>query len=85
VRETSTKQRGAHYPSGMVRNPKDLDRLANELATLNAEERAMVLALASRRGSLRRPPAGFVAPSLKGGTWIAGDLHREDLYGDHGR
>ena len=55
----------------MARSRKELDRLATELAALSAEERAQVLAMASRREHPRPPPANFEPPSLKGGVWLA--------------
>jgi hypothetical protein len=70
----------------MARSRKELDKLASELASLSPEERARVLALASRGERLRPPPAGFSIPVLTGGTgWVAGTLRREDLYGPDGR
>lgn len=69
----------------MARDPRDLRRLAQELAALSPEERARVIADATR-ARLRPLPKGFTPPVLNGGTrWIGGDLHREDLYGDDGR
>jgi hypothetical protein len=70
----------------MARSRKELQKLAEEFAALSREERARVLALASRRESLRPPPANFQLPLLSGGAaWIGGTLRREDLYGTDGR
>ena len=69
----------------MARDPRDLRRLAQELAALSPEERARVIADATR-ARLRPLPKGFTPPVLSGGTrWIGGGLRREDLYGDDGR
>ena len=74
------------YTLNVARDPRDLERLTQELATLTPEERARVLAEAARRAHLRPPPRGFTAPVLTGGTaWIGGSLRREELYGDDGR
>jgi len=70
----------------MARDAQELRRLAQELASLTPEERARVLAEATRRRSLRPPPSNFAPPLLTGGTrWVGGDLRRENLYGDDGR
>jgi hypothetical protein len=75
---------GARIPT-VSRDPRDLRRLAQELAALSPEERARVIAEANR-ARLRPLPKGFTPPVLSGGTrWIGGDLLREDLYGDDGR
>ena len=69
----------------MARDPRDLRRLAEELAALSPEERSRVIADATR-ARLRPLPKGFTPPVLSGGTrWTGGDLRREDLYGDDGR
>ena len=69
----------------MARDSRDLRRLAQELAALSPEERALVIADATR-ARLRPLPKGFTPPVLRGGTrWIGGDLRREVLYGDDGR
>lgn len=69
----------------MARDARDLRRLAQELAALSPEERARVIADATR-ARLRPLPKGFTPPVLSGGArWIGGDLRREDLYGDDGR
>lgn len=69
----------------MARDPRDLRRLAQELAALSPEERARVIADATR-ARLRPLPKGFTPHVLRGGThWVGGDLRREDLYGDDGR
>lgn len=69
----------------MARDPRDLRRLAQELAALSPEERARVIADATL-ARLRPLPKGFTPPALSGGTrWIGGDLRREDFYGDDGR
>lgn len=69
----------------MARDPRDLRRLAQELAALSPEERAKVIADATW-ARLRPLPKGFTPPVLSGGTrWIGGKLRREDLYGDDGR
>jgi hypothetical protein len=70
----------------MARDPRDLERLARELAALTEEERACVLAEAGRAARLQAPPRGFKPPLLAGGTgWTGGSLRREDLYDDDGR
>jgi hypothetical protein len=70
----------------MARDARQLHRLAQELASLTPEERARVLAEATRRDRLRAPPRGFSPPLLTGGTrWVGGDLRRDSLYGDDGR
>lgn len=69
----------------MARDPRELRRLAQELAALSPEERARVIADATR-ARLQPLPKGFTPPVLSGGTrWIGGDLRRKDLYGDDGR
>jgi hypothetical protein len=69
----------------VARDPRELRRLAQELAALSPEERARVIADATR-ARLRPLPKGFTPPVLSGGTrWIGGDLRREGLYGDDGR
>jgi hypothetical protein len=69
----------------VARDPRDLRRLAQELAALSPEERARVIAEATAT-RLRPLPKGFAPPVLSGGTrWIGGDLRRESLYGDDGR
>jgi hypothetical protein len=69
----------------VARDPRDLRRLAQELAALSPEDRARVIAEATR-ARLRPLPKGFTPPVLSGGRrWIGGDLRREDLYGDDGR
>ena len=71
----------------MARDPRDLKRLADELAGLSPEERARVLADVVLRARLRPLPRDFRFPVLprSGGRWIGGSLRREDLYGDDGR
>ncbi len=71
----------------MARDPRDLQRLADELASLTPEERARVLSDVKKRSRLHPLPKGFKPPVLKasGGRWIGGDLRREDIYGDDGR
>jgi hypothetical protein len=70
----------------MARDHRELRRLAQELASLTPEERARVLAETMLREKLHPVPKDFTPPVLKGGTrWLAGNLHREDLYGDDGR
>jgi hypothetical protein len=65
---------------------KDLQRLAQELATLEPSERARVMADAARHDRPEPRSAELTLPVLKGGTaWIGGDLRREELYGDDGR
>jgi hypothetical protein len=69
----------------VARDPRDLRRLAEELAALSPEERARVIADATH-ARLRPLPKGFMPLVLSGGTrWTGGDLRREDLYGDDGR
>jgi hypothetical protein len=71
----------------MARDQRDLKRLADELAGLTAEERAIVLADVARHERLRPLPRDFRFPVLprSGGRWIGGSLRREELYGDDGR
>jgi hypothetical protein len=71
----------------MARDQRDLKRLADELASLTAEERASVLADVARRRLVRPLPRDFRPPVFKdtGGRWIGGTLRREDIYGDDGR
>lgn len=70
----------------MARDVRDLHRLAQELAALTAEERARVLAEATKIEALRPPPGNFAPPLLTGGgRWVGGDLRRESLYDDDGR
>ncbi len=78
---------GWWYPLVMARDPRDLKRLAAELAALTPEERALVLAEVRQHHAPRPLPKDFRPPVLKasGGRWIGGDLRRESLYGDDGR
>ncbi|MBI3183496.1 MAG: hypothetical protein HYZ28_15265 [Myxococcales bacterium] len=70
----------------MARDPKELQRLADELAALTPEERAKVIADASRRNRFRAPPRDWKPPVLTGGShWDGGSLRREELYEDDGR
>jgi hypothetical protein len=71
----------------MARDPRDLKRLAEELASLSPEDRARVMAEIRHRHAARPLPEGFRPPLLKasGGRWIGGDLRREGLYDDDGR
>jgi hypothetical protein len=71
----------------MARDPRDLKRLAEELASLSPEDRARVMAEIRHRHGARPLPKGFRPPLLKasGGRWIGGDLRRGSLYGDDGR
>jgi hypothetical protein len=70
----------------VARDLRDLLRLAQELAALTREERARVIADATRADRLHPLPKSFAPLVLSGGTrWIGGDLRREDLYGDDGR
>jgi hypothetical protein len=68
----------------MARDPRDLERLAEELASLSPEDRARVMAEIRHRRAARPLPKGFRPPLLKasGGQWIGGDLRREDVSGD---
>lgn len=69
----------------MARDPRELRRLAQELAALTPEERERVIEEATGATRLRPPPLDFTPPLIKGGTWVGGDLRRESMYGDHGR
>jgi hypothetical protein len=70
----------------MARDTKDLQRLVQELATLEPSERARVMADAARHARPEPRSAVLTIPVVKGGTaWIGGDLRRDDLYGDDGR
>jgi hypothetical protein len=71
----------------MARDSDELRRLARELAALTPEERARVIAEATRDEVEFKPlPAGFKPPLLKlGCPWQGGTLRREDIYGDDGR
>jgi hypothetical protein len=62
-----------------------LERLVRELAELDPDDQARVVAGARmRRESLLR--GKLVIPTLRGGSqWTGGDLNRENLYGDDGR
>ena len=73
--------------TAMARDPRDLKRLAEELASLSPEDRARVMAEIRHRHAARPLPKSFRPPLLKasGGRWIGGDLRRESLYGDDGR
>lgn len=70
----------------MVRAPKVLQRLVQELATLEPSERARVVADAARHTRPEPRSVSLTIPVLKGGTaWIGGDQRREELYGHDGR
>jgi hypothetical protein len=70
----------------MARDPKELQRLTDDLAALTPEERAKVVADATRLEKFRPPPRDWVPPVLTGGThWDGGSLRREELYEDDGR
>lgn len=60
----------------MARDPRDLERLA--------EDRARVMAEIRYRRAARPLPKGFRPPLLEasGGRWIGGDLRRDDVSGD---
>lgn len=78
--------RTGQYILGMARDPKDLQRLTQELAALSPEERAKVISDATRREKFRPPPKGWKPPVLSGGThWDGGSLRREEMYDDDGR
>jgi hypothetical protein len=58
----------------VARDPRNLRRLARDLAALSPDERAQVIAKATR-ARLRPLLKGFAPPVLSGGTrWIGGDL-----------
>lgn len=80
-------QGGGVILDSMARSPRDLKRLADELAALTPEDRARVLAEVRTRQAPRPLPKDFHPPILKasGGRWIGGDLRRESIYGDDGR
>jgi hypothetical protein len=71
----------------MARDPRDLKRLADELARLSPDERARVFADVALRSRWRPLPRDFQPPVFprSGGRWIGGNLSREELYGDDGR
>ncbi len=71
----------------MVRDPRDLKRLADELETLTPEEFASVLAEVRSRRRPQPLPKDFRPPVLRdsGGSWIGGDLSRDSTYDDEGR
>jgi hypothetical protein len=71
----------------MARDPRDLKRLAEELAGLTPEERSLVLADVARRSPPRPLPKDFRPPVFQrsGGRWIGGSLRREEMYGDDER
>jgi hypothetical protein len=71
----------------MARDPRDLKRLADELAALTPEEFAGVLADVRSRRRPRPLPKDFRPPVLRdsGGRWIGGDLRRQCTYDDDGR
>jgi len=68
----------------MGRDPDELRRLARKLAALTPEERARVIAEATRDEIQFKPlPRDFKPPLLKlGGPWAGGTLRREEIYGD---
>jgi len=69
----------------MAQGSDQLERLARELAELNAGDRARVLSEAIRLKTAKEP-SGFRIPTLRGGAaWIGGDSSREELYGNDGR
>lgn len=79
-------QRLRQYTPCMVRDPKELRRLADELSALTSEERAEVIAEVKRRKEFKPMPRDFKPPKLgAGGTWVGGSLRREELYDDDGR
>lgn len=51
----------------MARDPKDLQRLAADLAALTTEKRAKVIAEATRQEKFRPIPKGWKPPKLSGG------------------
>jgi hypothetical protein len=70
----------------MASDPKDLERLARELAELEPVERARIVAEAARRAKTVREKSRFRRPTLAGGDeWVGGGLSREELYSDDGR
>jgi hypothetical protein len=71
----------------MARDPRDLQRPADELASLAPDERTRVLSEVRKRSRLHPLPKDFKPPVLRasGGRWIGGDLRHEDIYGDDGR
>jgi len=70
----------------MARDARDLRRLAQELAALTPEERALVLVEATKAEALRPPPVDFTPPLLTGGgRWLGGGLRRESTHGNDGR
>lgn len=70
----------------MAHDTQHLERLARDLADLEPEERAHVVAEADRLSAPRSPKKRFTVPKLSGGvSWVGGDLHREDIYGEDGR
>jgi hypothetical protein len=71
----------------MAHDPRDLKRLADELAALTPEELASVLADVRSRRLARPLPKDFRPPILRdsGGRWIGGDLRRDNTYDDDGR
>ena len=78
--------RAVQYIVQMARDPKELHRLADELASLTSEERAEVIIEVKRRKEFKPMPRDFKPPKLgAGGTWVGGSLRREELYGDDRR
>ena len=74
------------YARGVASDPKDLDRLARELAELPAIDRARLVAEAARRAKRLQTESQFRRPTLTGGdVWVGGGLGRDELYGDDGR
>jgi hypothetical protein len=77
---------GGVVSRAMAQDSEQLERLARELAELDAKDRARVLADAGRLKKSAGGPRKFEIPTLRGGTaWIGGDSRRENLYGDDGR
>ena len=70
----------------MARDPKELERIARELASLSAQERAKIIDQATRQARFKPPPRSWKPPLLTGSShWDGGSLGREELYGDDGR
>jgi len=56
----------------MSKDPKELERLARELANLSPDERARVVAAAERSRQLRAPPHGWRPKVLTGSKFWDG-------------
>ena len=70
------------YGWGMAVSRDELNRLAQALARLTPEERALVLQQASQADKQDEPTVQFPPTISVGGIWRGGDLSRAELYDD---